>query len=113
MHNTTNTFLAEGNFESIASPAEGEEMLNARIRDLALRAHASGSTSRVLSLVLLALVCLLVWGCSGTASPQQKQGAGAVANRPVSVSVPKASLHDFPSYSTMLLPRPPSQTANT
>src|SRR6266849_1786561 len=112
MHNTTNTFLAEGNFESIASPAEGEEMLNARIRDLALRAQASGSTSQVISLFLLALVCLLVWGCSGTASPQQKQGAGAAANRPVSVSVAKVALQDLPVYLTGLGSVTASNTVN-
>src|SRR5438552_18505130 len=55
-----------------------------------------------ISLVLLALVCLLAWGCSGTASPQQKQGSGAAVNRPVSVSVAKATLQDLPFYLTGL-----------
>jgi len=104
MHNTTNTFLAERNFKSIVFPAE--------IRDLALRAHASGPTSRVISLVLLALVCLLAWGCSGTASPQQKQGSGAAANRPVSVSVAKATLQDLPVYLTGLGSVTASNTVN-
>ena len=65
-----------------------------------------------ISLVLLALVCLLAWGCSGTASPQQKQGSGAAANRPVSVSVAKATLQDLPVYLTGLGSVTASNTVN-
>jgi multidrug efflux system membrane fusion protein len=57
--------------------------------------------SRVLSLTTLILWCSLWWGCTGSASPQQRQNAGG-ANRAVSVGVAKVAVQDLPVYLTGL-----------
>jgi multidrug efflux system membrane fusion protein len=57
--------------------------------------------SRVISLAALILLCSLWWGCTGSASPQQRQNAGG-ANRPVSVGVAKVAAQDLPVYLTGL-----------
>lgn len=82
MDYTTNTFLPEPN-------------------DLVRRTHLVRSATQLLSLAVLVLLWLFSSGCSGTASPQQKQGAGG-ANRPVSVGVAKVALQDLPVYLTGL-----------
>ena len=56
---------------------------------------------RLIVLVTLVLVCSLWWGCTGSASSQQRQNAAA-QNRPVSVSASKVAVQDLPVYLTGL-----------
>jgi multidrug efflux system membrane fusion protein len=55
---------------------------------------------RLAALAALILLCSLWWGCTGSASSQQRQAAGA--NRPVPVTAAKVAAQDLPVYLTGL-----------